>query len=115
MSNFTMRYIFLLFCLHHFVLSQEYILQSPQVTGGQVNSSSDSYNLSSNTATQSADASSSDSLSFSPGIMGAMYSKKGANNFKTMSPIIISPPNFLTDKAYFLNYYSHELVQFHVN
>ena len=70
MSNFTMRYIFLLFCLHHFVLSQDYILQSPQVTGGQVNSSSDSYNLSSNTATQSADASSSDSLSFSPGIMG---------------------------------------------
>ena len=70
MSNFTMRYIFLLFCLHHFVLSQEYILRSPQVTGGQVNSSSDSYNLSSNTATQSADASSSDSLSFSPGIMG---------------------------------------------
>ena len=70
MSNFTMRYIFLLFCLHHFVLSQDYILRSPQVTGGQVNSSSDSYNLSSNTATQSADASSSDSLSFSPGIMG---------------------------------------------
>ena len=70
MSNFTMRYIFLLFCLHHFVLSQDYILQSTQVTGGQVNSSSDSYNLSSNTATQSADASSSDSLSFSPGIMG---------------------------------------------
>ena len=70
MSNFTMRYIFLLFCLHHFVLSQDYTLQSPQVTGGQVNSSSDSYNLSSNTSTQSADASSSDSLSFSPGIMG---------------------------------------------
>ena len=70
MSNFTMRYIFLLFCLHHFVLSQDYILQSPQVTGGQVNSSSDSYNLSSNTSSLSAEFSSSDSFSVSQGIMG---------------------------------------------
>ena len=53
-----------------FIVGQDYILKSPQVTGGQVNSSSDSFNLTSNTATQSAEASSSDSFSVSQGIMG---------------------------------------------
>ncbi|SVD66097.1 uncharacterized protein METZ01_LOCUS418951, partial [marine metagenome] len=48
-----------------FIVGQDYILKSPQVTGGQVNSSSDSFNLTSNTATQSAEASSSDSFSVS--------------------------------------------------
>ena len=53
-----------------FIVGQDYILKSPQVTGGQASLSSDLFNLSSNTATQSADPSSSDSFSVSQGIMG---------------------------------------------
>ena len=59
--------VFLVFQL---LIAQNYNVNTPQITGGQQSSSSDNYNLSSNTATQSADASSSGSLSFSPGIMG---------------------------------------------
>jgi len=69
--NIIMKYKFtLLLFLSQFLVGQDYILKAPQVTGGQTSSSSDLFNLSSNTAAQSADPSSSDSLSFSPGIMG---------------------------------------------
>jgi len=53
-----------------FIVGQDYILKSPQVTGGQASLSSDLFNLSSNTATQSADPISSDSFSVLQGIMG---------------------------------------------
>ena len=53
-----------------FAFTQNYDLPVSQVTGGQVNSSSDSYNLSSNTSSLSAEFSSSDSFSVSQGIMG---------------------------------------------
>ena len=65
------RNIFIILAFFNlFIFGQDYRLLAPQVTGGQVSSSSDSFSLSSNTAAQSADPSSSDSLSFSPGIMG---------------------------------------------
>ena len=69
--NIIMKYKFtLLLFLSQFLVGQDYILKAPQVTGGQASSSSDLFNLSSNTATQSADPSSSDSFSVSQGIMG---------------------------------------------
>ena len=69
--NIIMKYkLTLLLLLSQFLVGQDYILKAPQVTGGQASSSSDLFNLSSNTATQSADPSSSDSFSVSQGIMG---------------------------------------------
>ena len=64
------RNIFIILAFYNlFIFGQDYILLAPQVTGGQVSSSSDLFSLSSNTATQSAEASSSDSFSVSQGIM----------------------------------------------
>jgi len=57
-------------CLISFAFTQNYDLPAYQITGGQENSSSDLFRLSSNTASQSAEASSSDSFSVSQGIMG---------------------------------------------
>ena len=69
--NIIMKYkLTLLLLLSQLLVGQDYILKAPQVTGGQASSSSDLFNLSSNTATQSADPSSSDSFSVSQGIMG---------------------------------------------
>ena len=50
--------------------AQNYNVNTPQITGGQENSSSDNYNLNSNTSSLSAEYSSSDSFSVSQGIMG---------------------------------------------
>ena len=50
--------------------TQNYNVNTPQITGGQENSSSDNYNLNSNTSSLSAEYSSSDSFSVSQGIMG---------------------------------------------
>jgi hypothetical protein len=69
MNNKIKNNIILLLAFQ-FLVGQDYILLAPQVTGGQVSSSSDSFSLTSNTATQSAEASSSDSFSVSQGIMG---------------------------------------------
>ena len=69
MNNKIKNNIILLLAFQ-FIVGQDYILKSPQVTGGQASSSSDLFNLSSNTATQSANPSSSDSFSVSQGIMG---------------------------------------------
>lgn len=69
MNNKIKNNIILLLAFQ-FLVGQDYILKSPQVTGGQASSSSDLFNLSSNTASQSADPSSSDSFSVSQGIMG---------------------------------------------
>ena len=50
------RNIFIILAFFNlFIFGQDYRLLAPQVTGGQTNSSSDLFNLSSNTATQSAD------------------------------------------------------------
>ena len=69
--NIIMKYkLTLLLLLSQFLVGQDYILKAPQVTGGQASLSSDLFNLSSNTATQSADPISSDSFSVSQGIMG---------------------------------------------
>ena len=69
--NIIMKYKFiLLLLLSQFLVGQDYILLAPQVTGGQVNSESENYRLSSNTSSLSADFSSSDSFSVSQGIMG---------------------------------------------
>ena len=70
MNNIRKYKLTLLLLLSQFLVGQDYILKAPQVTGGQASSSSDLFNLSSNTATQSADPSSSDSFSVSQGIMG---------------------------------------------
>ena len=70
MKKNKMKISFLFLCLIQFVWAQDYDLPVSQVTGGQANSSSDSYNLSSNTSSLSAEFSSSDSFSVSQGIMG---------------------------------------------
>ena len=59
--------VFLIFQL---MTAQNYNVNTPQITGGQENSSSDIYNLNSNTSSLSAEYSSSDSFSVSQGIMG---------------------------------------------
>ena len=59
--------VFLIFQL---MTAQNYNVNTPQITGGQENSSSDNYNLNSNTSSLSAEYSSSDSFSVSQGIMG---------------------------------------------
>ena len=65
------RNIFIILAFFNlFIFGQDYRLLAPQVTGGQVSSSSDSFSLSSNTSSQSAESSSSDSFSVSQGIMG---------------------------------------------
>ena len=53
-----------------FAFTQNYDLPVSQVTGGQINSGSENYTLSSNTSSLSAEFSSSDSFSVSQGIMG---------------------------------------------
>ena len=53
-----------------FAFTQNYDLPVSQVTGGQVDSESENYSLSSNTSSLSAEFSSSDSFSVSQGIMG---------------------------------------------
>ena len=70
MKKNKMKISFLFLCLIQFAWAQNYDLPVSQVTGGQVNSESENYSLSSNTASQSAESSSSDSLSLSPGLMG---------------------------------------------
>ncbi|MBE76916.1 MAG: hypothetical protein CMG41_04165 [Candidatus Marinimicrobia bacterium] len=69
MKKNKMKISFLFLCLIQFVWGQNYDLPASQFTGGQANSSSDSFNLSSNTISQSAEFSSSDSFSLSQGIM----------------------------------------------
>ena len=59
--------VFLIFQL---MTAQNYNVNTPQITGGQENSSSDNYKLNSNTSSLSAEYSSSDSFSVSQGIMG---------------------------------------------
>ena len=69
MKKNKMKISFLFLCLIQFAWGQNYDLPASQFTGGQANSSSDSFNLSSNTISQSAEFSSSDSFSLSQGIM----------------------------------------------
>ena len=66
MSELTLV-VFLIFQL---MTAQNYNVNTPQITGGQENSSSDNYKLNSNTSSLSAEYSSSDSFSVSQGIMG---------------------------------------------
>ena len=69
--NIIMKYKFtLLLLLVKCLWAQNYDLPVSQVTGGQVNSESENYSLSSNTSSLSAEFSSSDSFSVSQGIMG---------------------------------------------
>ncbi len=70
MKKNKMKISFLFLCLIQFVWAQDYDLPVSQVTGGQINSESENYRLSSNTSSLSADFSSSDSFSVSQGIMG---------------------------------------------
>ena len=70
MKKNKMKIRFLFLCLIQFVWAQNYDLPVSQVTGGQINSESENYRLSSNTSSLSADFSSSDSFSVSQGIMG---------------------------------------------
>ena len=70
MKKNKMKISFLFLCLIQFVWAQDYDLPVSQVTGGQINSESENYRLSSNTSSLSADFSSSDSFSVSLGIMG---------------------------------------------
>ena len=58
------------FCLIQFLWTQDYKVLSSQVTGGQSNSNSDSFNLTSGSLSHSVKSSSSDSFSVSQGIMG---------------------------------------------
>ena len=74
-----------------FIIAQDFDVLSSQITGGQVNSSSDSYNLSSNTASQSAESSSSDSLSLAPGLMGI------AQGLYALPPLVSA---FIADTIY---------------
>ena len=57
-----------------FIIAQDFDVLSSQVTGGQTNSSSDSFNLTSSAASQSTESSSSDSFSVSQGITGITQS-----------------------------------------
>ena len=69
--NIIMKYKpMLLLLLVKCLWAQNYDLPVSQVTGGQVNSESENYSLSSNTSSLSAEFSSSDSFSVSQGIMG---------------------------------------------
>ena len=70
MKKNKMKISFLFLCLIQFVWAQDYDLPVSQVTGGQINSESENYRLSSNTSSLSADFSSSDSFSVSQGVMG---------------------------------------------
>ena len=70
MKKNKMKISFLFLCLIQFVWAQDYDLPVSQVTGGQINSGSENYKLSSNTSSLSAEFSSSDSFSVSQGIMG---------------------------------------------
>ena len=62
------------FCLIQFLWTQDYKVLSSQVTGGQSNSNSDSFNLTSGSLSHSVRSSSSDSFSVSQGIMGVTKS-----------------------------------------
>ncbi len=62
------------FCLIQFLWTQDYKVLSSQVTGGQSNSNSDSFNLKSGSLSHSVKSSSSDSFSVSQGIMGVTKS-----------------------------------------
>ena len=62
------------FCLIQFLWTQDYKVLSSQVTGGQSNSNSDSFNLTSGSLSHSVKSSSSDSFSVSQGIMGVTKS-----------------------------------------
>ena len=57
-----------------FIIAQDFDVLSSQITGGQINSSSDSFNLTSSAASQSTESSSSDSFSVSQGITGITQS-----------------------------------------
>ena len=62
------------FCLIQFLWTQDYKVLSSQVTGGQSNSNSDSFNLTSGSLSHSVKSSSSDSFSVSQGITGITQS-----------------------------------------
>ena len=62
------------FCLVQFLWTQDFKVLSSQVTGGQSNSNSDSFNLTSGSLSHSVKSSSSDSFSVSQGIMGVTKS-----------------------------------------
>jgi len=64
----------ILFCLIQFLWTQDYKVLSSQVTGGQSNSNSDSFNLTLGLLSHSVRSSSSDSFSVSQGIMGVTKS-----------------------------------------
>jgi len=57
-----------------FFIAQDFDVLSSQITGGQTNSSSDSFNLTSSAMSQSTESSSSDSFSVSQGITGITQS-----------------------------------------
>ncbi len=57
-----------------FIIAQDFDVLSSQVTGGQTNSSSNSFNLTSSASSQSTESSSSDSFSVSQGITGITQS-----------------------------------------
>lgn len=70
MNNIMKNKLLIFTCLISFAFTQNYDLPAYQITGGQENSSSDLFSLNSNTASQTANPSSSDSFSVSQGIMG---------------------------------------------
>ena len=69
--NIIIKYkLTLLLFLSQFLIGQDYKILSSQITGGQTNSSSDLFNLTSSATSQSTELSSSDSFSVSQGITG---------------------------------------------
>ena len=73
--NIIIKYkLTLLLFLSQFLIGQDYKILSSQITGGQTNSSSDLFNLTSSATSQSTELSSSDSFSVSQGITGITQS-----------------------------------------
>ena len=57
-----------------FIIAQDFDVLSPQITGGQIISNSETYTISSSTSALSTEASSSDSFSVSQGVTGVVQS-----------------------------------------
>ena len=57
-----------------FIIAQDFDVLSPQITGGQINSNSETYTISSSTSALSTEASSSDSFAVSQGVTGVVQS-----------------------------------------
>ena len=73
--NIIIKYkLTLLLFLSQFLIGQDYKILSSQITGGQTNSSSNLFNLTSSATSQSTELSSSDSFSVSQGITGITQS-----------------------------------------